>query len=54
MQIPLICAISALRVAAPHDLRPPEAQQSVLMAVQELELRYPDGFPKLDPIKVFL
>ena len=54
MQMPLICAISALRVAAPHDLRPPEARQSVLMAVQELERRFPDGFPKLDPIEVFL
>ncbi|KAG0627922.1 hypothetical protein M758_2G238400 [Ceratodon purpureus] len=51
VRMPLICAISALRVAAPHDLRPPEARQSVFMAVQELERRFPDGFPKLDPIE---
>lgn len=52
VRMPLICAISALRVAAPHDLRPPEARQSVLMAVDELKRRFPDGFPKLDPIEV--
>lgn len=52
VRMPLICAISALRVAAPHDLRPPEARQSVFMAVQELERRFPEGFPKLDPIEV--
>lgn len=52
VRMPLICAISTLRVAAPRDLRPPEARQSVLMAVQELERRFPDGFPKLDPVEV--
>ncbi|XP_024386921.1 DExH-box ATP-dependent RNA helicase DExH10 [Physcomitrium patens] len=51
VRMPLICAISTLRVAAPRDLRPPEARQSVLMAVQELERRFPDGFPKLDPVE---
>ncbi|KAJ7567122.1 hypothetical protein O6H91_02G132600 [Diphasiastrum complanatum] len=51
LQMTLICGISALRVAVPADLRPLEARQSVLMAVQELEKRYPDGLPKLDPIE---
>ncbi|KAL2630865.1 hypothetical protein R1flu_015551 [Riccia fluitans] len=50
VQMPLICAISALRVAVPGDLRPAEARQSILLAVQELERRFPDGLPKLDPI----
>ncbi|GLJ10341.1 hypothetical protein SUGI_0126470 [Cryptomeria japonica] len=51
VQLPLICSLSALRVAIPQDLRPPEARQSVLMAVQELEKRFPKGLPKLDPIE---
>jgi hypothetical protein len=48
----MICAISALRVSVPNDLRPPEARRIVLMAVQELDRRFPDGVPKLDPIEV--
>ncbi|CAM6102427.1 unnamed protein product [Calypogeia fissa] len=51
VQMPLICAVSALRVAVPGDLRPAEARQSILLAVQELERRFPDGLPKLDPIE---
>ncbi|CAK9224731.1 unnamed protein product [Sphagnum jensenii] len=47
----MICAISALRVSVPNDLRPPEARRIVLMAVQELDRRFPDGVPKLDPIE---
>ncbi|BBN07456.1 ATP-dependent RNA helicase DOB1 [Marchantia polymorpha subsp. ruderalis] len=50
VQMPLICGISALRVAVPGDLRPADARQSILLAVQELERRFPDGLPKLDPI----
>lgn len=51
VQMSLICGVSALRVAVPQDLRPVEARQSVLMAIQELERRFPDGLPKLDPIE---
>lgn len=51
VQLPLICSLSNLRVAIPQDLRPAEARQSVLMAVQELEKRFPKGLPKLDPIE---
>eukprot|EP00252_Welwitschia_mirabilis_P018829 TRINITY_DN4218_c0_g1_i1.p1 TRINITY_DN4218_c0_g1~~TRINITY_DN4218_c0_g1_i1.p1 ORF type:complete len:993 (+),score=171.89 TRINITY_DN4218_c0_g1_i1:142-3120(+) len=51
VQLSLISGISSLRVAIPKDLRPPEARQSVLMAVQELEKRFPKGLPKLDPIE---
>lgn len=51
VQMSLICGVSSLRVAVPGDLRPAEARQSVLMAVQELERRFPDGLPKLDPIE---
>ncbi|KAG9449318.1 hypothetical protein H6P81_009283 [Aristolochia fimbriata] len=51
VQLSLICAISSIRVAIPSDLRPLEARQSVLLAIQELETRFPKGLPKLDPVK---
>ncbi|KAL0333624.1 UNVERIFIED_CONTAM: DExH-box ATP-dependent RNA helicase DExH10 [Sesamum angustifolium] len=40
-----------LRLSIPADLRPTEARQSILLAVQELEKRYPQGLPKLNPVK---
>lgn len=52
VQMTLICGVSALRVAVPQDLRPAEARQSVYMAIEELERRFPAGLPKLDPIEV--
>ncbi|XP_022888748.1 DExH-box ATP-dependent RNA helicase DExH10 [Olea europaea var. sylvestris] len=51
VQLPLISALSKLRIAVPSDLRPIDARQSVLLAVQELEKRFPQGFPKLNPTK---
>ncbi|CAA2994068.1 D -box ATP-dependent RNA helicase D 10 [Olea europaea subsp. europaea] len=51
VQLPLISAVSKLRIAVPSDLRPTEARQSVLLAVQELEKRFPQGIPKLNPMK---
>ncbi|CAI9760569.1 unnamed protein product [Fraxinus pennsylvanica] len=51
VQLPLISALSKLRIAVPSDLRPIEARQSVLLAIQELEKRFPQGFPKLNPTK---
>lgn len=51
VQMTLICGVSALRVAVPQDLRPAEARQSVYMAIEELERRFPGGLPKLDPIE---
>ncbi|KAL2538551.1 Superkiller viralicidic activity 2-like 2 [Forsythia ovata] len=49
--VPLISALGKLRIAVPSDLRPIKARQSVLLAVQELETRFPQGFPKLNPAK---
>eukprot|EP00898_Chlorokybus_atmophyticus_P004711 jgi/Chlat1/5240/Chrsp33S05083 len=49
--LPLITAISSLRVYVPPDLRPAEARQSVLLSLQELKKRFPDGIPRLDPIE---
>ncbi|KAL0426703.1 UNVERIFIED_CONTAM: DExH-box ATP-dependent RNA helicase DExH10 [Sesamum latifolium] len=51
VQLPLISALSKLRLSIPADLRPTEARQSILLAVQELEKRYPQGLPKLNPAK---
>ncbi|XP_013586713.1 PREDICTED: protein HUA ENHANCER 2 [Brassica oleracea var. oleracea] len=51
VQLPLITALSRLRISVPSDLRPLEARQSILLAVQELSSRFPLGFPKLHPVK---
>ncbi|PWA56547.1 helicase superfamily 1/2, ATP-binding domain-containing protein [Artemisia annua] len=51
VQLPLISALSKLRISIPSDLRPLEARQSILLAVQELEIRFPQGLPKLNPVK---
>ncbi|CAA0818719.1 Protein HUA ENHANCER 2 [Striga hermonthica] len=51
VQLPLLSAVSKLRISVPSDLRPMEARQDVLTGVQELEKRFPLGLPKLDPAK---
>ncbi|KAL2250954.1 DExH-box ATP-dependent RNA helicase DExH10 isoform X2 [Sesamum indicum] len=51
VQLPLLSALSKLRISVPSDLRPMEARQTILLAVLELEKRYPQGLPKLNPVK---
>ncbi|KAJ8755567.1 hypothetical protein K2173_022146 [Erythroxylum novogranatense] len=51
VQLPLISAVSKIRISVPPDLRPLEARQSILLAVQELQNRFPEGLPKLNPVK---
>ncbi|KDP45529.1 hypothetical protein JCGZ_17082 [Jatropha curcas] len=51
VQLPLISALSKVRISVPSDLRPLEARQSILLAVQELGTRFPEGLPKLNPVK---
>lgn len=51
VQLSLISALSKLRISIPPDLRPLEARQSILLAVQELGTRFPQGLPKLNPVK---
>ncbi|KAK9268550.1 hypothetical protein L1049_000304 [Liquidambar formosana] len=51
VQSPLIPALSKLRISIPPDLRPLEARQSILLALQELGTRSPQGIPKLNPVK---
>lgn len=54
VQLPLLSALSKLRISVPSDLRPKESRHNVLLAVQQLEKRYPQGFPKLNPVKVWI
>eukprot|EP00299_Pterocystis_sp_00344_P019548 c9683_g2_i1.p1 GENE.c9683_g2_i1~~c9683_g2_i1.p1 ORF type:complete len:1032 (-),score=263.71 c9683_g2_i1:80-3130(-) len=42
---------SSLRVYLPHDLRPANNRQAVLKSVKEIQRRFPDGLPLLDPIE---
>uniref|UniRef100_A0A2P2MK80 RNA helicase n=1 Tax=Rhizophora mucronata TaxID=61149 RepID=A0A2P2MK80_RHIMU len=51
VQLPLISALSKIRISIPPDLRPLEARQSILLAVQELQTRFPEGLPRLNPVK---
>ncbi|XP_048383170.1 exosome RNA helicase MTR4 [Stegostoma tigrinum] len=46
----LITAISSVRLYIPKDLRPLDNRQSVLKSIQEVQKRFPDGIPLLDPI----
>uniref|UniRef100_A0A0E0IYU9 Helicase C-terminal domain-containing protein n=1 Tax=Oryza nivara TaxID=4536 RepID=A0A0E0IYU9_ORYNI len=39
--LPLLSGLSSVRINIPPDLRPPEARQNILFAVQELGKRYP-------------
>lgn len=51
VQLALISTLSKIRISVPSDLRPAEVRQSVLLAVQELGKRFPQGLPKLNPVK---
>ncbi|KAJ8405700.1 hypothetical protein AAFF_G00316800 [Aldrovandia affinis] len=46
----LLTTISSVRLYIPKDLRPPDNRQSVLKSIQEVQKRFPDGVPLLDPI----
>ncbi|XP_072920538.1 exosome RNA helicase MTR4 [Hemitrygon akajei] len=46
----LISAISSVRLYIPKDLRPLDNRQSVLKSIQEVQKRFPDGVPLLDPV----
>ncbi|GMH10728.1 hypothetical protein Nepgr_012569 [Nepenthes gracilis] len=51
VQLALLSSLGKLRINIPSDLRPLDARQSILIAVQELEKRFPQGLPKLNPVK---
>ena len=43
--------ISAVRIFVKKDLHPPEARHHVFHAVREVQRRFPEGVPLLDPVK---
>ncbi|KAG0140493.1 hypothetical protein CROQUDRAFT_674629 [Cronartium quercuum f. sp. fusiforme G11] len=43
--------ISRIRIFLPKDLKPFEARQTALKAVQEVKRRFPDGIALLDPVE---
>jgi ATP-dependent RNA helicase DOB1 len=43
--------ISAVRIFTPSALQSPEARKKVALAVKEVQKRFPEGVPLLDPIK---
>ncbi|XP_048762429.2 exosome RNA helicase MTR4-like [Ostrea edulis] len=47
----LIQGVSAARLYIPSDLRSLDSRQSVQKSIQEVEKRFPDGVPLLDPIE---
>lgn len=47
----VVTKVSAVRLYMPSDLRSCDNRQSVLKSIQEVEKRFPDGLPLLDPIK---
>ncbi|XP_038825977.1 exosome RNA helicase MTR4 isoform X1 [Salvelinus namaycush] len=46
----LLTSISSVRLCSPKDLRPYDNRQSMLKSIQEVQKRFPDGVPLLDPI----
>ena len=49
--ISLITKVSSIRVYFPKDLRSRDSRISVLKSLQEVQNRFPDGIPLLDPIE---
>ncbi|KAL7376805.1 hypothetical protein ABVT39_016190 [Epinephelus coioides] len=46
----LLSSISSVRLYIPKDLRPFDNRQLMLKSIQEVQKRFPDGVPLLDPI----
>jgi ATP-dependent RNA helicase DOB1 len=49
--LPFIKKISSIRIYIPMDLRPPDNRFSVSQSIQEVQRRFPDGLPLLDPVQ---
>lgn len=48
--LPLLDGISSVRIYIPKDLHSPSMRQTVHVSLSEVEKRFPDGIPLLDPI----
>uniref|UniRef100_A0A1A7YLD7 Exosome RNA helicase MTR4 n=1 Tax=Iconisemion striatum TaxID=60296 RepID=A0A1A7YLD7_9TELE len=46
----LLTSLSSVRLYIPKDLRPFDNRQLMLKSIQEVQKRFPDGVPLLDPI----
>uniref|UniRef100_A0A8C4GRT9 Exosome RNA helicase MTR4 n=1 Tax=Dicentrarchus labrax TaxID=13489 RepID=A0A8C4GRT9_DICLA len=46
----LLTSISSVRLYIPKDLRPFDNRQLLLKSIQEVQKRFPDGVPLLDPV----
>ncbi|KAK5618514.1 hypothetical protein CRENBAI_017116 [Crenichthys baileyi] len=46
----LLTSVSSVRLYIPKDLRPFDNRQLMLKSIQEVQKRFPDGVPLLDPI----
>lgn len=51
VSLPLLDGVSSVRVYLPRDLRPLANRQAVAKSVIEVQRRFPDGLPLLDPIE---
>uniref|UniRef100_UPI00358E6646 exosome RNA helicase MTR4 n=1 Tax=Myxine glutinosa TaxID=7769 RepID=UPI00358E6646 len=47
----LLTALSSVRLYLPKDIRPLEARQGLQKSIREVERRFPDGLPLLDPVE---
>jgi hypothetical protein len=52
VQLQLIYALSQIRISLPPDIRPLKARQDILLDVQKICDRFPQGLPKINPGKV--
>ncbi|KAL7531532.1 hypothetical protein ACHAXR_004100, partial [Thalassiosira sp. AJA248-18] len=43
--------ISAVRLFVPQDTKPHEARKNIMKSLNEVQRRFPDGLPLLDPVK---
>lgn len=43
--------ISAVRLFVPQDTKPPESRKNIMKSLKEVQRRFPDGLPLLDPVK---
>ncbi|TNM92305.1 hypothetical protein fugu_019317 [Takifugu bimaculatus] len=50
VMVQLLSALSSVRLYIPKDLKPLDNRQLMLKSIQEVQKRFPDGIPLLDPV----
>lgn len=51
LTLPQLAKLSSVRIYLPKDLRPSDSKHSVKKSIAEVQKRFPDGLPLLDPVK---